>query len=87
MKVYLIGAGMGNPQTMTAEALEAIRACPLLVGAPRLLEPWADSHTCVPLIVGAQIAAYITHQPLEPVGYCCQEIPAFTAEPSSCGSF
>ena len=68
MKVYLIGAGMGNPQTMTAEALEAIRACPLLVGAPRLLEPWADSHTCVPLIVGAQIAAYITHQPLEPVG-------------------
>ena len=44
MKVYLIGVGMGNPGTMTAEALEAVRACPVLVGAPRLLERWARRH-------------------------------------------
>ena len=39
-KVCLIGVGMGNPATLTAEAERAIEACPVLVGAPRLLEPY-----------------------------------------------
>ena len=69
MKVYLIGVGMGNPGTMTAEALEAVRACPVLVGAPRLLESWTGSHDCVPLIAGADIAEYIGKQRGEgPIG-------------------
>ena len=68
MKVYLIGVGMGNPDTMTAEALEAVRACPVLVGAPRLLERWAQDHDCVPLIAGADIAEYIGKQQEGPIG-------------------
>ena len=68
MKVYLIGVGMGNPDTMTAEALEAVRACPVLVGAPRLLESWAQDHDCVPLIAGADIAEYIGKQQEGPIG-------------------
>ena len=68
MKVYLIGVGMGNPGTMTAEALEAVRACPVLVGAPRLLESWAQDHDCVPLIAGADIAEYIGKQQEGPIG-------------------
>ena len=68
MKVYLIGVGMGNPGTMTAEALEAVRACPVLVGAPRLLESWTQDHDCVPLIAGADIAEYIGKQQEGPIG-------------------
>ena len=56
MKVYLIGVGMGNPDTLTLQALEAVRACPVLVGARRLLEPWGADHDCVPLIAAADIA-------------------------------
>lgn len=37
MKVYLIGAGMGNPELLTAEAEKAIRSSDLLLGAERLL--------------------------------------------------
>ena len=68
MKVYLIGVGMGSPETMTVGALEAIRACPVLVGARRLLEPWTESHDCVPLIAGADIAEYIGKVQEGPVG-------------------
>lgn len=46
MKVYLIGVGMGNPATLTGQALEAIGDSPVLVGAPRLLEPWGAEHDC-----------------------------------------
>ena len=67
MKVYLIGVGMGNPETLTVRALEAIRACPVLVGARRLLESWAGSHQCVPLITAADIAEYIGKAPEGPV--------------------
>ena len=56
-KVYLIGVGMGNVGTLTLEALEAIRRCTLLVGAPRLLEPWREEKTVLPLVAPAEIAA------------------------------
>ena len=68
MKVYLVGVGMGNPGTMTLEALEAVQSCPTLVGAPRLLERFQESHTCVPLIASADIAEYIEQQREGPVG-------------------
>lgn len=41
MKVYLIGVGMGNPDTLTAGAKRAIEGSGLLIGAKRLLEPFA----------------------------------------------
>lgn len=68
MKVYLIGVGMGNPATLTGQALEAIGDSPVLVGAPRLLEPWGAGHDCVPLIAAADIAAYVDKAPRGPVG-------------------
>lgn len=58
-KVYLIGVGMGNPATLTAEAGAAIAACPVLIGAPRLLEPYREGKTCVPLIAASDIADHI----------------------------
>lgn len=36
--VYVIGAGMGNPQTLTVAACEALAASELIVGSARLLE-------------------------------------------------
>ena len=67
MKVYLIGMGMGHPDTLTARAAAAIAACPVLLGAPRLLEPYGD-HTCVPLVRSQEIADYIDSAPKGPVG-------------------
>jgi precorrin-6Y C5,15-methyltransferase (decarboxylating) len=40
--VYLVGVGMGNPQTLTQEGKAAICASGLLIGAKRLLEPFRD---------------------------------------------
>ena len=42
MKVYLIGVGMGNVDTLTVGAQRAIAGSDLLIGAKRLLEPFAD---------------------------------------------
>ncbi len=40
MKVYMIGIGMGNVDTLTVGALRAIEGSQLLVGASRLLRPF-----------------------------------------------
>lgn len=58
MKIYLIGVGLGNPDTMTLEAKRAIEECPVLIGAPRLLENWPQKR-CIALIAAAQIAQAI----------------------------
>lgn len=42
MKVNLIGIGMGNADTLTVGAKRAIEESDLLIGAKRLLEPFAD---------------------------------------------
>ena len=57
MKVYLIGVGMGNPDTLTVGASKAIESCDLLIGAKRLMEPFA-SRECkkLELIVSDEIA-------------------------------
>ena len=39
-KIAIISAGMGNPETLTAEAAGWIREAELLLGARRLVEPW-----------------------------------------------
>lgn len=38
MKVYIVGIGMGNPDTLTVGAKRAIESSGLLIGATRLLE-------------------------------------------------
>ena len=43
--VYLVGIGLGNPDTLTIEAVKAIERSDLLIGAARMLEPYAD-RTC-----------------------------------------
>ena len=40
--VNLVGIGLGNPETMTLEAVNAIEGSDLLIGAARMLEPYAD---------------------------------------------
>ena len=67
MKVYLIGMGPGGRAHITAGALAAIEACPVLIGAPRLLEGFSGK-TCLPLILAEDIAAAIHRQENGPVG-------------------
>ena len=38
--IYLVGVGMGNPDTLTLAAKRAIEGSDLLIGASRLLEPF-----------------------------------------------
>lgn len=40
MTVYLVGVGMGNPETLTLAAKRVIEGSDLLIGASRLLEPF-----------------------------------------------
>ena len=43
--VYLVGIGLGNPDTLTIEAAKAIERSDLLIGAKRMLEPY-ESQAC-----------------------------------------
>ncbi len=65
-KIYLIGVGMGTPGSLTIDAANAIDACATLIGAPRLLEPYAHK-SCIPLISAPDIAARAAEVP-GPVG-------------------
>ena len=42
MKVYLVGMGMGDAGTCTGAAFDAIMSSQLIIGAKRLIEPYAD---------------------------------------------
>ena len=42
MKVFVIGMGMGNADTLTVGAKRAIEESDVLIGAQRLLEPFED---------------------------------------------
>ena len=67
MKVYLIGVGMGNPETLTAQARTAIEESALLLGAPRLLEPYRHK-PCQALVRADEIAVRIRAEGNGPVG-------------------
>ena len=43
MKVYLIGTGTNGAGSLTADAAAAIQSAGLLIGAKRMLQPYADS--------------------------------------------
>ena len=56
-KVYIVGCGMGNPDTITMAAQNAVAASQLLIGAPRLLEQFEHSTAeKLPLIASEEIA-------------------------------
>ncbi len=61
MKVYLIGVGMGNPETLTLAARRAIDESSLLVGAPRLLKGY-ENKNCVRAILAGDIADAISKE-------------------------
>ncbi len=65
MKVYLIGVGMGNPETLTLAAKRAIEESALLIGAPRLLEGY-EKKRCVRAILAKDIAAAIAAEETGP---------------------
>lgn len=66
MKVYLIGVGLGNPDTLTVAAERAIEESSVLIGAARLLEGHGDKN-CVTAILAGDIAAAIAAQAEGPV--------------------
>lgn len=66
--VYLIGMGMGRPENLTVEAGLAVDACRLLVGPPRLLEPYQGEKECVPLNGAGDIQAFIRTRTDSPIG-------------------
>ena len=66
MKVYLIGVGMGNSDTLTLAARRAIDESCLLIGAPRLLEGYAGKKL-VRAILAKDIAEAIAAEGTGPV--------------------
>lgn len=85
MKVYLIGVGMGSPETMTVGALEAIKACPVLVGAVACWSPGQKATTAclsLPGPISRNISARCRRGRWVS---SCRETPAFTAGPKDCG--
>lgn len=59
-RVYVIGVGMGNPDTLTKRALDALAESGLIVGSRRLIEAldFCEAATCV-AIDPVQIAAVL----------------------------
>ena len=63
MKVTLVGMGPGNPELLTAAARRAVEEAELLVGAPRLLEPFRGTgKPCRELIAAREIAGFLASQ-------------------------
>ena len=78
-QIYLIGIGMGNPDTLTVGAQKIIARSDCLIGAKRMLQtvnhPTARQFSS---FRNEEIAEYIAQQP----SACCfPPTPAFTAEP------
>lgn len=47
VQLYIIGAGMGDPRTLTVEAREAIDRAELVIGAERILAPYHAVKRCI----------------------------------------
>lgn len=67
MKVYLIGVGLGNPDTMTVAARKAAEECTVLIGARRLLEGWPEKPG-VAAILAQEIVDAVAAQGNGPAG-------------------
>ncbi|MFR4561338.1 MAG: hypothetical protein ACLT5P_09000 [Flavonifractor plautii] len=85
MKVYLIGVGMGNPATLTGQALEAIGDSPVLVGAPACWSPGRRGTTASPTSPRRTSPRMWTRPPGGRWGCSSPATPDFTAGPRGCG--
>ena len=66
MKVSLIGMGPGNPDLLTGEARRALGRAELLVGAPRLLEPFKTAgKPCREAVAPGKILELLRGEPVE----------------------
>lgn len=67
--VYLIGIGMGNPDTLTLGAQRVINECQLIIGAQRLIDafPQFEGQRCV-LIKSEEIARTIHESTVQTIG-------------------
>ena len=66
MKVYLVGVGMGNPDTLTVGAKRAIEGSDVLIGAPRLLAPFKRPDCrALELIYSSDIVQALESEPFE----------------------
>jgi len=73
--VQIIGCGMGGKETLTVEAEHAIQSCGLLLGSPRLLEPYdAPQITC---LRNDEIVAAIHESKEERIGVLVSGDPGF----------
>lgn len=63
-QIYFVGIGMGNRDTLTIGAWEALQQCDCLIGAQRMLDAFQDL-PCEKraLTLSEQIASYIQSQP------------------------
>lgn len=62
--VFLVGIGMGNPDTLTIQAQKTIESCQLLIGAKRMIAPF--SALGIPTFCSflpEEIAAYLNDHP------------------------
>ena len=50
MKVYLIGTGMGNVQSITNEALDVIKKSDVLIGSERIIESFKNNVNAIDFI-------------------------------------
>jgi precorrin-6Y C5,15-methyltransferase (decarboxylating) len=63
-KVYVIGMGMGNPDTLTVEARSALDRSDLIIGSSRLLEALGERDArMVALVASARIAEELREAP------------------------
>ena len=61
-RLYLIGAGMGNPDNLTVEARNAIERAEVVIGAGRLLEPYRGRKNCIAASRTADIMAALARE-------------------------
>lgn len=66
MKVYLIGAGLGDPDTLSVAARRAVEESSVLIGAPRLLAHWPGMSR-IAAILAPEVRAAIEAQTEGPV--------------------
>lgn len=66
VRLSLIGMGMGMGKQLTAEAMEALRSCEAVLGAPRMLSDlsgWTKGRQTAPVYLGKDVYEWIQKHP------------------------